>query len=253
MAQAPSVPPAAAATLRDLLAYTDDEIVQALRGWTTSSEMARLHDIIGTRVFDLLVNIPPDPTLTATADAPGPSQGPCPSDGDGGPPTHGTGTQFLGVGDGDGGACAPPAPSVPDGSASQRWTRPSDGFGGGDPSWFEVGLSPRSRLNPPWSSRDGWAVRVRLPQAPCHIDRPSDWPYPRLFCLHYYDVPTWVELQPPPQGVNHLEIKGYCTEVCSVCTPVRNCVGLCLRPIMKDARTGHEHHRCYACLKGGAY
>ena len=92
MAQAPSVPPAAAATLRDLLAYTDDEIVQALRGWTTSSEMARLHDIIGTRVFDLLVNIPPDPTLTATADAPGPSQGPCPSDSDGSPPTHGTGT-----------------------------------------------------------------------------------------------------------------------------------------------------------------
>ena len=130
MAQAPSVPPAAAATLHDLLAYTDDEIVQALRGWTTSSEMARLHDIIGTRVFDLLVNIPPDPTPTATADAPGPSQGPCPSDGDGSPPTHGTGTQFLGDGDGDGGACAPPAPSVPAGSASQRWTRPSDGFGG---------------------------------------------------------------------------------------------------------------------------
>ena len=199
------------------------------------------------------MNIPPDPTPAATAGTPGPSHGPCPSDGDGGVPTHGTGTQFLGDGDGAGGAGSTPAPPGGDGSggAPHRWSRPSDGFGGGDPSWFEVGLSPRSRLNPPWSSRDGWAVRVRLP--PCHIDRPSDSPYPRLFCLHYYDVPTWVELQPPPQGVNHLEIKGYCTEVCSVCTPVRNCVGLCLRPIMKDARTGHDHHRCYACLKGGAY
>ena len=125
LAQTPSVPPPAAATLRDLLSYTDDEIVMALRGWTTSSEMARLHDIIGTRVFDLLVNIPPDRAVAAfvassVADGSNnPSRRPLdPSDG---AQTHGTGTQFLGDGDGDGN---PPAPS--DGTSVQRWTRPSD-------------------------------------------------------------------------------------------------------------------------------
>ena len=208
--------------LRELLYESDNDILVALREDFTPSEMARLSDLIGSRIFDVLVN------LTA-------------------PPVHAAPTQG-GNNDGNPAVSAPALPSTPaDGGAGQAGHAYPPA-----PGWEDVGLSPRSTLNGPWSSREGWIVDLRLPQQPTTITRPPSWPYADLFILDWYDVPWWVELQAPATDVQHLPVRGYCTHVCSVRDPVPNCQGLCFRPVMKGARTAHHHHHCLSCHRTGA-
>ena len=140
MAQPPSVP---------LLAYLDDEIIAALRHFTVPSDVARLHDSLRARVFDLLVNITSDSQSYADGSHTDPSATTSASGQDSAQPASSSGAQFLADdddGQGDGGAAYPSA---------------------GGSACFDVGLSPRSKMNPPWTSRDGWNVRIRLPQSPC--------------------------------------------------------------------------------------
>ena len=152
--------------LRELLYESGNDILVALREDFTPSEMARLSDLIGSRIFDVLVN------LTA-------------------PPVHAAPTQG-GNNDGNPAISAPALPSTPaDGGAGQAGhAYPSA------PGWEDVGLSPRSTLNGPWSSREGWIVDLRLPQQPTTITRPPSWPYADLFILDWYDVPWWVATGP---------------------------------------------------------
>ena len=47
--------------------------------------------------------------------------------------------------------------------------------------------------------------------------------------------------------------RGYCTHPCTRLSESREgnrCLGLCLRPIMVDERSGHSEHICFHCLTG---
>ena len=121
-------------------------------------------------------------------------------------------------------------------------------------SWIDVRppLPPLLR-NPPWSSREGWCIDIRLSTTPGTIHRPEWWPFPDLFCLSCGEHPRWLERQEPAAPLSHLRLRGFCTHSCSRLlsrTQGNRCLGLCLRPIMAGERAGHTQHVCHNCLTG---
>ena len=55
------------------------------------------------------------------------------------------------------------------------------------------------------------------------------------------------------EPLRHLAVRGYCTHPCTRLSESREgnrCLGLCLRPIMVDERSGHSEHICFHCLTG---
>ena len=123
-------------------------------------------------------------------------------------------------------------------------------------TWVDVRppLPPLLR-SPPWSSREGWCINVRIPTTPGTIARPQWWPYPDLFCLAPAEHPTWLEQQEPADPLSHLSPPppGFCTHSCSRLIrreQGNRCLGICLRPIMAGERAGHTQHVCIHCLTG---
>ena len=121
-------------------------------------------------------------------------------------------------------------------------------------TWVDVRppLPPLLR-SPPWSSREGWCINVRIPTTPGTIARPQWWPYPDLFCLAPAEHPTWLEQQEPAEPLSHLRLRGFCTHPCSRLVrreQGNRCLGICLRPIMAGERAGHTQHVCIHCLTG---
>ena len=96
----------------------------------------------------------------------------------------------------------------------------------------------------PWTTTEGWHCYVCVRDTPGPMERPEHWPYADLFILSEDEVPEWVPLQDPPQPLEHLKLRGYCTPRLQ-----NKCLRLCLRPVMFGERCGHKDHACIYCLK----
>ena len=234
MANQPTPPPSEVATasdaFRQILSCQDENILVALRDSVSLADLARLHDLVGSRVFTELVNFV-GPSAAAPAAAPAQ---PC---------------WCL--------RCLLGCSALPDADGNRTWADasdpPSEVTPFEYPVWVDPGLSPRSLYEKPWTTAQGWQFTVRLPVRPCRLVRPTWWPYSDLFCLRWEEIPRWVEVQEPVEALRHLAIKGYCSCSCEALDPSDNCQGLCLRPVHYRERTGHDGHRCLVCVRENCY
>ena len=215
---------------RQILSCQDENILVALRDSVSLADLARLHDLVGSRVFTELVNFV-GPSASAAAPAATPTQ-----------PSAGASDSSWGV--------------LPATGNNRTWADASDPPSEATPEypvWEDPGLSPRSLHEKPWTTAQGWQFTVRLPVRPCRLQRPSWWPYSDLFCLRWEEIPRWVEVQEPVEALRHLAIKGYCSCSCEALDPSDNCQGLCLRPVHYGERTGHDGHRCLVCVRDNCF
>ena len=229
--------PTAGQALRALLHLSDDSILPAL----SPVDLARLHDLVSQTVFSSLVRTPsadgpPEPRLNWANESDPPAQPSQP---------------FLAPDD-------PPVTPARPGSA-QQLSDPvrvyiEHDVDEGTYDWQDVNppLSARRGRKGPWTSQEGWVIRPHLPATPQTLHRPEWWPYPEMFALCPEEIPTWIQLQEPADGLKHLTVRGYCTFVCPCVRPTHNCYGLCLRPVHVGERTGHADHKCYNCLRAHA-
>ena len=265
--------------LAELLTFPDETLWPALRD-LVPEDLMRMHDLLGSAFADRLgltplrfQNPPPEPDVDMESKPVPPA---APDANMSGPPAAGSGTNatsdLLGL-DEDG---APAPTTVPDYTPPEPGRRSGYAEGGQEhwnPAWLRQldpsGLPqesyewvdvqpplPRAMAdNGPWSNREGWRIRVcsHFPMSPQTIHRPGYWPFADLFCIRPADHPSWLERQLPPQPVQHLPVRGYCSHVCdrfAANTHGFRCVGLCLRPVMYGERAPHEQHTCINCLKG---
>ena len=172
--------PTAAQALRALLGHTDEAITPALAA-LRASELARLHDLVGSTVFGLIVNTQPsvqdappaqrDPWADITDPVrvePGPVSGPVQPD----PP-------------------AQPNPVLDD-------PLPDNEYMWRDPV---PPLSPRRALRGPWTPAEGWLINPVLPSVQCTMIRPAWWPYPDIFCLRPCEIGATALIPVPSNAV----------------------------------------------------
>ena len=223
--------PTAAQALRAVLGHSDEAITPALAA-LRASELARLHDLVGSMVFSLIVNTTPSApegqppaSRDPWADISDPVRvEPAPSD----LPMH---VQA------DPPAQPNPVTDAPLPANEYMWRDPIPP------------LSPRGANRGPWTSDEGWLINPVLLSVQCTMIRPAWWPYADIFCLNACEIPNWVQLQEPAEPVARLPLRGYCSHSCSARIRSATCYGLCLRPVMVGERDGHQGHKCFECLK----
>ena len=138
MASHPTPPPSEVATasdaFRQILSCQDENILVALRDSVGLADLARLHDVVGSRVFTELVNfVGPSAAAPAAALA---------------QPSAGASDAFWGV--------------LPGNDGNRTWADASDPpsnvtpYQEEYPVWADPGLSPRSLHEKPWTTAQGW-------------------------------------------------------------------------------------------------